>query len=111
FPEGRENPWLEENKLSGAMQFIVIPLKDIHFDTVFSNEFDLSPSGNPAYIYIFGLVALFVLLIACINYMNLATARSSKRAKEVGLRTVVGAYCSQIIGQFIRESLLITFVP
>jgi len=55
-------------------------------------------------------VAVFILIIACINFMNLATARSVKRAKEVGLRKVVGAYKTSLIGQFMGESILITLL-
>ncbi|GAB3643384.1 ABC transporter permease [Spirosoma arcticum] len=63
--------------------------------------------GNVQYVYIFSIVAAFILLLACINYTNLATARSAKRAKEVGLRKVAGAYREQLIGQFLSESFLL----
>ena len=61
------------------------------------------------YIYIFGAIAFLVLLIACINYVNLATARAADRAKEVGIRKVVGAMRNQLLLQFTGESLIITF--
>lgn len=64
--------------------------------------------GRIEYVRIFSIVAVFILIIACINFMNLATARSVKRAKEVGVRKVVGAYRSSLMGQFLGESLLIT---
>ena len=64
--------------------------------------------GRIEYVRLFSLVALFILLIACVNFMNLATARSTKRAKEVGVRKVVGALRSALIGQFVGEALLIT---
>lgn len=66
--------------------------------------------GRISYIQIFTIVAIFILLIACINFMNLATAQSAKRAKEVGLRKVIGAMRSSLISQFIGEAMLLTFV-
>lgn len=65
--------------------------------------------GKIEYVRLFSLVAVFILLIACINFMNLATARSAKRAKEVGVRKVIGASRSTLIGQFAGEALLLTF--
>ena len=65
--------------------------------------------GRIEYVQLFTIVAIFILLIACINFMNLATARSAKRAKEVGLRKVIGALRSSLIGQFIGEAMLLTF--
>ncbi len=72
-------------------------------------QFDLQGRGNIQYVNIFFVVALFILAVACINFMNLATARSARRAKEVGLRKVVGAVRRQLMIQFLGESLLISF--
>ncbi|WP_161890621.1 ABC transporter permease [Pontibacter russatus] len=108
FTASTVTPWIKENDLNATMTFVLQPLKSIHFDTEYGA--DISPAGNISYVYIFAAVAVFILLIACINYMNLATARSARRAKEVGLRKVVGAYRSQIIRQFIGESVLITLI-
>jgi putative ABC transport system permease protein len=83
-------------------------LTDIHLRSDYHSG--LSGQGNIQYVNIFFVVALFILAVACINFMNLATARSARRAKEVGLRKVVGAGRLQLIGQFIGESLFISFI-
>jgi putative ABC transport system permease protein len=64
-------------------------------------------TGNRNNVYIFSIIAIFILLIACINFINITTARSAERAKEVGIRKVVGAVRSQLAGQFIGESVVI----
>ncbi|MEO6314020.1 MAG: ABC transporter permease [Chitinophagaceae bacterium] len=87
--------------------FHLQPLTSIH---LYSNlQVDLPGHGNAQYVNIFFMVAIFILVVACINFMNLATARSARRAKEVGLRKVVGALRGQLIGQFLGEALFISF--
>ncbi|MDB5015254.1 MAG: FtsX-like permease family protein [Mucilaginibacter sp.] len=84
------------------------PLLDIHLKSESIGE--LSQSGNMQYVYIFSVIAIFILLIACVNFMNLSTARSSNRAREVGVRKVLGSPRKYLMAQFLTESLLITFV-
>ena len=82
-------------------------LADIHLHSHLDDE--IEQNGDIKQVYIFSAIALFILLIACINYMNLSTARSTIRAKEIGIRKVVGAPRGEIIVQFLSESVLITF--
>jgi putative ABC transport system permease protein len=82
-------------------------LADIHLHSHLDDEFE--ENGDIKRVYIFSAIALFILLIACINYMNLSTARSVLRAKEIGVRKVIGAQRKEIISQFLSESVLITW--
>jgi putative ABC transport system permease protein len=90
------------------VHYSLIRLTDIHLRSVAKNEPEVV--GDITYVYIFSAIALLILLIACINYVNLATARAVDRAKEVGVRKVVGAMRPQLFGQFLGESVIITFV-
>lgn len=90
------------------VKYEMINIQDIHLYSDFQNE--PSALGNIDYIYIFLAVAIFLVLIACINYMNLATARSMRRSLEVGIRKVMGAVRGALIRQFIVESVLIALV-
>ena len=82
------------------------PLKDIHLHSDLNLE--LEPVSDIRYVYIFSVVAIFMLLIACINFMNLSTAGASKRAREVGIRKVLGSLKAQLVRQFLLESILLT---
>lgn len=81
---------------------ILVPLYDMYLNS------DVDTYSDMRYVYIFSAIALLILIIACINYVNLATARAAARAKEVGVRKVMGAFRNQLIGQFLSESVLIT---
>ncbi len=84
----------------------LMPLTDIHLKSHLDSE--LEENGDIRRVYIFAAIALFVLLIACVNYMNLSTARSATRAKEIGVRKVVGAYRWEIVSQFLGEALVLS---
>jgi putative ABC transport system permease protein len=88
--------------------FFLQPITKIHLTSDLNGEFEAN--GNETYVRIFSIISLFVLLIASINFMNLSTAKSSLRAKEVGLRKVVGSDRARLIGQFITESLFLSFI-
>lgn len=91
-----------------TIEYQLEPITKIHLYSTNSGEPE--PTGSITYVIIFGIVALFLILIAAMNYMNLATARSAGRAREVGLRKVVGSKRGTLIGQFLSESVVLTFI-
>ncbi|MBS1505180.1 MAG: ABC transporter permease [Bacteroidetes bacterium] len=100
------NPVFEE--IGVKVKYELQRITDIHLYSKIQDEAEAG--GDISYIYTFVAVAAFMLIIACINYMNLATARSTSRAKEVGLRKVMGSQRSQLIAQFLTESVLVALV-
>ena len=92
----------------GRDQYRIQPLTDVHLRSTFN--FDMAFTGDIRYVYLFSAIGLVILLLASVNYTNLAVARSIKRAREVGMRKVVGARRRQLIGQFLGESVLISFL-
>jgi putative ABC transport system permease protein len=96
------------SKFNITMHYGVQPITEIHLHSTLEREPE--ELGNMSYIWIFSAVAFFMLLIACINYMNLTTARSARRAKEIGIRKVTGSSRKQLILQFLGESILTAFV-
>jgi len=91
-----------------SIEYFLMPLTDIHLHTPLSGG--KTGIGTILYIYIFALIAGIILIIACINFMNLATARSAKRAQEVGMRKVLGAQKSELVRQFLFESFFYSFI-
>jgi ABC-type antimicrobial peptide transport system permease subunit len=115
------NPNIDFNKASAQIKNIttpynktvnetiqIFPMSRWHLYSEFQNG--VSVGGRIRFVRLFGIIGLFVLLLACINFMNLSTARSEKKAKEVGIRKAIGSLRSQLIGQFLSESMLIVFL-
>ena len=98
----------KEQSDSFSIELGIQPFNEMYLHSNFDNG--VISGGRIEYVRLFSIVAIFILLIACINFMNLTTARSTKRAKEIGVRKVVGALRGSLIRQFITEALLITFL-
>src|SRR5436190_16389100 len=97
----------EAQKSVNTFVFSLVPLKDIHLHS--TTKMELEQNGDMQYVFIFSALAIFILLLACVNFTNLSTARAVKRAKEVGIRKVMGSIKKQLILQFLTESVLVTF--
>ncbi len=92
----------------GYFRYLMQPVTDIH---LYSHlEYELEPNSDIRYVYIFSIIAIAILLIACVNFVNLATARSARRAKEIGIRKTVGSSRFQLIRQFLAETIAMSFV-
>ncbi len=98
----------KKNQPENENYFYSQALTSIHLNS--NLKWELRANSDRIYVYIFGVVALFILIIACINYINLTTARSSLRAKEIGIRKVSGAVKSSIVGQFLAESVVVAIL-
>lgn len=103
-------PFDEFLKSGGKWDLHLMPLTDVHLRSASIGMPWLSHISNIKYIFIFGSIALFIILLACVNFMNLSTARASKRAKEVGIRKVTGSTRAQLIKQFLSEAFLYSFL-
>jgi len=100
------NTIFKNNTTNLEWEYRAAPVREMHLHSYgFGKE-----TGDIKYVYIFSVVAIFILLIACINFMNLSTARSANRAKEIGMRKVVGAQRKNIISQFFSESVILSFI-
>ena len=99
---------IKEHRERSVTTIYLQPITNIHLHSNFTA--DIGGHGNIKYVYIFTIIAVFVLIIACINFINLTTARSGNRAKEVGMRKVAGAHKRDIIKQFLGESILLSFL-
>lgn len=110
-PQAKEvmNISYDDFKKSGNhVSYNLMPLKDIHLHS--NKTAELNANGNIQYVYIFSAIAVFILLIACVNFMNLSTAHSASRAREVGVRKVLGSLKTNLIAQFLTESILLSFI-
>ena len=100
-------PFDEFVKSGGKWDFHLMPLTDVHLRSSTINMPWLSHISNIKYIYIFGSIAIFIILLACVNFMNLSTARAANRLKEVGIRKVSGSTNAQLVKQFLAEAFFI----
>jgi len=98
--------FINKNKYNYELQ----PLGKIHFNTAITQNVGEKPAGNPKYLYIFGCVAILIIIIASINFMNLSTAQASQRAREVGIKKVSGSSRGLLIRQFTSESVILSLV-
>ncbi len=97
-----------EMDINDVFQIKMNPLLSIHLSP--AEQFEIALQGSMTSVYIFSMIAILILVIACINFMNLSTARANKRAKEVGIRKTIGAYKHQLWRQFLSESVLLAFI-
>lgn len=101
-------PFWKNIGFKGTMRFNLEPLREVHFNN--DLIYDTPKKGNKAYVLLFAVVAVLILAIACINYINMSTADATRRAKEVALRKVSGAQRGQLVAQFIAASVLVTLI-
>ena len=100
----------QEQGVAMKIKLALQPLIDIHLSTKAGPDNGMADGSNPAYSYILTCIAVFILIIACINFINLAVAQSLKRSKEIGIRKVVGSTRKQLIKQFLTESFLVSLI-
>ncbi|GAB3963954.1 ABC transporter permease [Spirosoma terrae] len=99
----------DENRSGSERHLALQSIEDIHLNPEFEGS-PFVPAIEPTYLWVFGIIGLFVLLIACINFVNMATARATTRAKEVGVRKAIGATFNQLIGQFLGEAVWLSLL-
>ena len=101
----RFDAWVAKGNI---WEYFLQSITRIHLTSDLNGEFEAN--GNETYVYIFSAISIIILLIACINFMNLSTAKSSLRAKEVGMRKVVGSGRSRLVLQFLSESVILSYI-